>query len=85
MAEARAEATSVLRTHLRLAAVKENRDAAKAPLAAAIRNRAGKTEPQVLSIDEFAGQLSNAQIQDVADGCTPPASLGGPSTGAAGD
>jgi hypothetical protein len=75
--EARAEATAVLRTQLRLEDTKEKRDAAKALLAAASRGRPAKTEPRDPSINDFSDQLSDDEVQDLADERGPPAGVNG--------
>ncbi len=84
MAEGRAEATSVLRTQLRLEDTKEKRDAAKALLASANRHRTAKSKRGEKSIDEFADQLSNAQVQDITPEAGPAAGGDGAPNGAAG-
>ena len=73
LTESRAEATSILRNQLRLEDTKEKRDAAKALLAAATRERSAKSEPPEPTIEEFSDELSNGEIQDLVDGRTPPA------------
>jgi hypothetical protein len=67
MTEGRAEATAVLRSHLRLEDTKQTRDAAKALLTAAGRDRAAKKEPRDPSIHEFSDKLSHDEVQDTDD------------------
>jgi hypothetical protein len=77
MGEAQAEATAMLRTHLRLKDTKEIRDAAKALLTAASRNRAAKTKPRELTEQELSEALSNVQIQDLNVGLAETVGEGG--------
>ena len=67
LAEAGAEATTVLREHLRLEDTKQTRDAAKALLTAAVRDRRTSPAPVPASdpILDFASGLTDEQCQDL--------------------
>jgi len=65
MAEARAEATSVLRTNLRLEDAKQKSDAAKALLAAAIRDRDRKQDKSSETSTTVIIRLSHEEIHDM--------------------
>jgi hypothetical protein len=55
----------MLRNQLRLEDTKEIRDAAKALLTAASRNRAAKPQQRELTEQEFSERLSDGQVQDI--------------------
>jgi predicted metal-dependent phosphoesterase TrpH len=67
MTEARAEATALLRQQLRSEDTKEVRDAAKALLAAAGRDRKTPAESPDDPLEQFTDGLSDDQVQDLQD------------------
>ena len=69
VAEARAEATNVLRKQLRLENTKETRDAAKALLTFAARARDPTSKPDAASPEALVESTPDSQVPSLSDAC----------------